>query len=108
MIADVAAEDLDGGVNRQSWEYAQLRHCGVALLATARAALLRRIRGNIRVVRRHDGRPNVFTESVFPGLPRRHPIRCLVGLILRLNWVGRRRRLFRSFAEQLALDQLMK
>src|ERR1700694_5075031 len=58
MIASVAAEDPDGGVDRQRGQFAQLLHARVALLAIAQGfVLIRRIRRNICVVRRHAGRP---------------------------------------------------
>lgn len=64
MIASIAAENLDGGVDRQRGEFAQLLHFSVASFATApRVVLIRRIWRNIRVARRHDARP----LSVFPN-----------------------------------------
>jgi hypothetical protein len=60
VVAGVAAEHLDGGVDRQSREFAELLHHSVALLATSQAILIRPVRRNIRVVRRHHSRPSVF------------------------------------------------
>jgi hypothetical protein len=62
MVADVTAKNLDGGVDRQRRELAELLHVGVALLATAEAILIRRVQRNIRVARRHDGSPQWFPE----------------------------------------------
>jgi hypothetical protein len=60
MIANVTAEDLDGGVDRQRRELAELLHLGVALLATAEAVLIGR--RNVRVVRCHGGRAQWFPK----------------------------------------------
>lgn len=51
VIAGVAAENLDGGVDGQGREYAKQRHLGVAFLAnTQTVVLIRRTRRKIRVV----------------------------------------------------------
>ncbi|HEX9468740.1 MAG TPA: hypothetical protein VF957_04315 [Bradyrhizobium sp.] len=83
MVATVAAENLDGGVDRQSRELAELLHVGVAFFTAARAFLIGRI---IRVVRRHNGRSSL-SETVTADLPRPVPqYGGLLRVILRLNW----------------------
>ena len=65
VITDEAAEDLDGRVDRQGREHAELPHLGIAFRAIAHELVLnRRIRRNIRVVGCHNGQP--FSESVAP------------------------------------------
>jgi len=57
VIADVAAENPDGGANQQCGEFGELFHFGVASVAAAHRVMIRRIWRNIRVARRHPRRP---------------------------------------------------
>jgi hypothetical protein len=57
VIATVATEDLDGGVDRQSWQFAQLLHHRIAFFANAHGIWIRWIQRTVHVVRRHDHRP---------------------------------------------------
>ena len=102
MIASVAAEDPDGGVDRQRGQFAQLLHARVALLAIAQGfVLIRRIRRNICVVRRHAARP-VFNR----------PCRTLDSVAVSLDTAaepGRTTAGYCSFSpSSLPLDRLMK
>jgi len=72
VIADEATEDLDGCVDRQGREHAELSHLGAAFRAIARELVLfRRIRRNIRVVGCHNDRaffqPKGVNESGLTG-----------------------------------------
>ena len=57
MIADIAAENPDGGANRQRGEFGELFHVGIASFAAAQGIVIRRIWRNIRVARRHPTTP---------------------------------------------------
>ena len=55
MIAPVAAKHLEGGVVRQSRQFAQLLHHGAAFFANALGSLIR-IESVVGVVRHHEPR----------------------------------------------------
>jgi hypothetical protein len=56
MIAPVAAKHLEGGMIRQSWQFAQLLHHGAAFFANALGGVIRRIESVVGVVRHHEPR----------------------------------------------------
>jgi hypothetical protein len=56
MIAPVAAKHLEGGVVRQSRQFAQLLHHGAAFFANALRGVIRRIESVVGVVRHHERR----------------------------------------------------
>ena len=65
VVTDIAAENPDRGADRQRREFSQLLHGGIAFFATAHGVvLIRRIGRNIRIARRHHGRPPVLFESL--------------------------------------------
>jgi hypothetical protein len=57
MIADIAAENPDGGANRQRGEFGELFHVGIASFAAAQGIVIRRIWRNIRVAPGHPTTP---------------------------------------------------
>ena len=70
VIAGVTAENPDGGPDRQGGEFAEPLHYGAAFLAmTKDIVLLRRLRRNVRVIRRHDGSPQDYESLAMKLAP---------------------------------------